>query len=51
MTMPLPEILDELEPKMDPDYNYQEDLAFLEQYWLDKLKPFGDRGYNEIKRT
>ncbi len=45
------EILDELEPKKDPDYDYQEDLAFLEQYWLDKLKPFGDRGYNEIKKT
>jgi len=44
------EILDELEPKEDPDYDYKEDLLFLEQYWLDKLKPFGDRGYNEKKK-
>lgn len=43
------EILDELEPKDDPDYNYEDDLAFLEQHWIDKLKPFGDRGYNKNK--
>ncbi|NIA30121.1 MAG: GIY-YIG nuclease family protein [Actinobacteria bacterium] len=43
-------ILDELELKEAPDYDYKEDLLFLEHYWLDKLKPFGDRGYNEKKK-
>jgi len=44
------EIIDILEPKKDePDYNYTKDLQFLEELWLDKLQPYNDRGYNEIK--
>ena len=40
------EILDQLEPKEDPTYNYTEDLTVLEELWLEKLQPFGDKGYN-----
>ena len=40
------EILDQLEPKEDPEYNYTEDLLVLEELWLEKLQPFGDKGYN-----
>jgi hypothetical protein len=44
------EIVDVLEPKKDePDYNYTKDLQFLEELWLDKLQPYGEKGYNEIK--
>lgn len=44
------EILDELQPNPDPNYNYSVDLAFLEELWLEKLEPYGERGYNERKK-
>lgn len=40
------EILDQLEPKEDPVYDYTEDLIVLEELWLEKLQPFGEKGYN-----
>ncbi len=40
------EIIDELKPKEDPEYNYKEDVAVLEQLWIDKLQPFDEKGYN-----
>jgi hypothetical protein len=40
------EVLDELKPVDDPAYDYQDDLRALEAMWLEKLKPFGERGYN-----
>ncbi len=43
------EIVDQLKPKEDPAYNYTDDLAVLESMWLDKLQPYGDKGYNELK--
>jgi hypothetical protein len=43
-------ILDELQPNPDPDHDYSADLAFLEELWLDKLEPYGERGYNERKK-
>ena len=45
------EVLDELTPKEDPAYNYREDLATLENLWLENLQPYGDRGYNERKKS
>jgi group I intron endonuclease len=43
------ELLDELEPKEeDPAYDYTRDLKALENMWLEKLQPFGDKGYNKI---
>src|SRR5262245_42156024 len=41
------EILDELKPTENPGYDYREDLAFLEEIWLEKLQPYGERGYNK----
>jgi group I intron endonuclease len=41
------EILDQLEPKDDPLYDYSDDLSVLEEMWLEKLQPFGERGYNK----
>ncbi|HKX28721.1 MAG TPA: GIY-YIG nuclease family protein [Blastocatellia bacterium] len=45
------EILDELTPSPDPGRDYRTDLNFLEELWLEKLEPFGDRGYNERKKS
>lgn len=40
------EVLEELKPKED-DYTAPADaLKKLEEKWLDKLQPYGDRGYN-----
>ncbi len=44
------EILDELTPGNDPAQDYRTDLAFLEALWLEKLEPYGDRGYNEKEK-
>ncbi len=41
------EILDQLKPKDDPLYNYTEDIKILEELWIEKLQPFGEKGYNE----
>lgn len=43
------EIIDILEPKKDPGYDYSEDLKTLEDMWLEKLKPFNEKGYNKRK--
>lgn len=43
------EVLDYLSPKEDPDYDYSEDLKVLEEMWIDKLKPFDEKGYNKNK--
>jgi group I intron endonuclease len=41
------EVVDYLEQKDDPSYNYTEDLLTLEKLWLEKLKPYGEKGYNK----
>jgi nitrate/nitrite-specific signal transduction histidine kinase len=40
------EVIDELKPVDDPAYDYQDDLKALEAMWLEKLNPFGERGYH-----
>jgi hypothetical protein len=45
------EVLEELVPRDDPNYNYVADLEVLEDLWLEKLSPYDDRGYNEKKKT
>lgn len=45
------EILDELTPGNDPARDYREDLTFLEELWLERLQPYGERGYNEKKKS
>ena len=46
------DVLDTIEVPNQADYDPAADLRTLEQMWLDKLSPFGDRGYNpEPKRV
>ena len=45
------EVLEEIPPREDPNYNYVADLETLEDLWLEKLEPYGDKGYNERKKT
>ncbi len=44
------EILDELGATEGPRHDYRADLAFLEELWLEKAQPYGERGYNEKKK-
>lgn len=44
------EILEVVKVKEDPSFNLNDELALLEELWLEKLSPFGDRGYNTNKR-
>jgi len=39
--------LELLEPMDDPAYNPAKDLRVLEELWIEKLSPFGDKGYNK----
>lgn len=43
------EIVDQLTPVPGQKLDYREELAVLEKLWLDRLQPFGDRGYNVRK--
>lgn len=40
------EILEEARRKDVPGFNLADELTLLEMIWLEKLKPFGERGYN-----
>jgi hypothetical protein len=40
------EVLEEVVVTEDPDFNLGDELALLEMKWLEKLHPFGERGYN-----
>jgi hypothetical protein len=41
------EILDQMLPESDSRRDPRRELASLKSLWLEKLKPYGDRGYNE----
>ncbi len=45
------EVLEEVFPREDPNYDYVADLETLEDLWLEKLEPYGEKGYNEKKKT
>ena len=45
------EIVDELPTRSGTDVDYRTELNSLENLWLEKLQPFGDRGYNERPLT
>jgi hypothetical protein len=42
-------VLDRLQAKEDPGYDYSADLRILEEMWLEKLQPFGPMGYHKEK--
>jgi hypothetical protein len=41
------EILDAFKPRDEPGFSLEDELSLLEQLWLERLQPFGDRGYNQ----
>jgi group I intron endonuclease len=43
------EKIDSLELKDDINYDYTKDLETLEEMWLEKIKPFDEKGYNSKK--
>jgi hypothetical protein len=45
------ETLEDVAPRDDPSYNYNSDLEFLEDLWVEKLEPYDDKGYNQRKKT
>jgi hypothetical protein len=45
------ETLEDVLPRPDANYDYAADLEVLEDLWLEKLEPYGDKGYNERKKT
>ena len=40
------EILEVVQVQDDPNFNIKDELTLLEQIWLEKLQPIGERGYN-----
>jgi group I intron endonuclease len=40
------DILEVVTPKDDPDFNLEDELTLLEEIWIEKLQPFGEKGYN-----
>ncbi len=40
------EILEEVKVIDSPNFNLKDELTLLEEIWLEKLQPFGERGYN-----
>lgn len=45
------EIVDELSPRAGAEVDHGAEVTFLEELWLEKLQPYGERGYNEKKLT
>lgn len=41
------EVLEVVKVKDDSNFNLADELTLLEQIWLEKLHPFGERGYNK----
>jgi hypothetical protein len=44
------EILDTLPPRDEPGYDARRELKVLEDLWLERLQPYGERGYNPLPR-
>ena len=40
------EILEVVKVKDEPNFNLSDELTLLEEIWLERLKPFGEQGYN-----
>lgn len=41
------EILETVKIKDEPGFDIKDELTLLEQIWIEKLRPFGERGYNK----
>ena len=44
------EILEVVRVKDSPDFSLDDELTLLEEIWLERLDPFGARGYNLNRR-
>lgn len=44
------EILEEVKFTDDPNFRLDDELTLLEQIWVEKLQPFGEKGYNPDAR-
>ena len=44
------EILETVQTSDNPNFNLKDELTLLEEIWLEKLQPFGERGYNADAR-
>jgi group I intron endonuclease len=44
------EILEVVKVKDDPNFNLEDEMTLLEQIWIEKLQPFGEKGYNTDRR-
>jgi hypothetical protein len=42
-------VLDRLPARESPDHDPGQELKELEEIWLDKLQPYGERGYHKRK--
>ena len=40
------EILETVQISDNPNFNLKDELTLLEEIWLEKIQPFGERGYN-----
>ena len=40
------EVLDELKAADEPGRDYEAELVTLEDLWMEKLQPYGDKGYH-----
>ena len=40
------EILETVKVRDDPSFALSDELTLLEQIWIEKLRPYGERGYN-----
>ena len=43
------EILEQMEPARDSTFDSRKELEFMLKMWLERLRPFRDRGYNQPK--
>jgi group I intron endonuclease len=44
------EVIEVVKVKDDPNFNLVDELSLLEQIWLEKFQPFGEKGYNKDTR-
>jgi hypothetical protein len=44
------EVLDELAATEGAQHDYRPELAFLEEFWLERSQPYAEHGYNEKKK-
>ena len=42
------EILEVVQVQDNPNFNLKDELTLLEEIWLERLQPFGEKGYNSV---